>query len=302
MLEQPKIYVSAVPDNETTRIPADAVDLTSGAMGYMVNDNIDGLARPDADFSISALAGANASRIGGRQITERNIVMDIIPLPDFRINRERLYHILPFGETRRFYIETKDRFVFIDGEIEKLNGAFKPDKPFSFDVSIICPFPWVQSVKLHKMKLSVGENKISYDGDIPAGFTLNVPFKLNTILPGMPGNQTDVPIIKIENGYVTDLSVSIGERTFSYSGKISRPYICTIPGKKKFTGRMYKASEANEDITTVPAFGAMKKHSQWPTIDINSKTITISCADDGFSAGWFNKQNVFAYRDTYSGV
>ena len=152
------------------------------------------------------------------------------------------------------------------------------------------------------MKLSVGENKISYDGDIPAGFTLNVPFKLNTILPGMPGNPTDVPIIKIENGYVTDLSVSIGERTFSYSGQVCRPYICTIPGKKKFTGRMYKASEANEDITTVPAFGAMKKHSQWPTIDINSKTITISCADDGFSADWFNKQNVFAYRDTYSGV
>ena len=298
----PKIYVSKVPDAETTSIPSDAVELTSGVDGYMINSSIDGLARPDAEIARSALAGADASRISGRQIPYRNIVLDIIPMPEINTNRERLYNILPYGETLRFYFEKWGKVVFIDGEIEKMDGTFAPGELFRFGVSIICPFPWFQSVRLHKIKLSVGENKISYDGDIPAGFTLNVPFKLNTILPGMPGNQTDVPITKIENGYVTDLSVSIGERTFSYSGKVSRPYICTIPGKKKFTGRMYKASEANEDITTVPAFGSMKKHSQWPTIDINSKTITISCADDGFSADWFNKQNVFAYRDTYSGV
>lgn len=293
-------YVGRVPDAETTKLPSDVFDLYDSMKYGIVN--FAGLDRPDADISRSALAGANASRISGSQISERNIVLTIRPWIAAETNRLEMYDNLPFDTDLRFYIVTENRCVFIDGRIEKLGGGRFTQDVTDIQLSIICPFPWFQSVKLHKMKLSVGENKISYDGDIPAGFTLNVPFKLNTILPGMPGNQTDVPIIKIENGYVTDLSVSIGERTFSYSGQVRRPYICTIPGKKKFTGRMYKASEANEDITTVPAFGSMKKHSQWPTIDINSKTITISCADDGFSANWFNKQNVFAYRDTYSGV
>lgn len=279
MLEQPRIYVSKIPEGDTTRIPADAIDLTSGAMGYMVNDNIDGLARPDADISISALAGANASRIGRRQITERNIVMDIIPLPDFRINRERLYHILPFEETRRIYVETKDRCVFIDGEIEKLNGPFKPDKPFSFGVSIICPFPWFHSVKLHKLNLHVGDNVIRYDGDVPDGFTLDVP------------QQITPPLI----GSVSDLSVSVGGKTFAYSGRIAVPHICTIPGKKQFYGIRKDAGN-----TLAPAFGAMVSGCQWPTISKSDKIVTISCAEADVE--WFEQQNVFTYRDTYSGV
>lgn len=279
MLEQPRIYVSKIPEGDTTRIPADAIDLTSGAMGYMVNDNIDGLARPDADISISALAGANASRIGRRQITERNIVMDIIPLPDFRTNRERLYHILPFGETRRIYVETKDRCVFIDGEIEKLNGPFKPDKPFSFGVSIICPFPWFHSVKLHKLNLHVGDNVIRYDGDVPDGFTLDVP------------QQITPPLI----GSVSDLSVSVGGKTFAYSGRIAVPHICTIPGKKQFYGIRKDAGN-----TLAPAFGAMVSGCQWPTISKSDKIVTISCAEADVE--WFEQQNVFTYRDTYSGV
>lgn len=279
MLEQPRIYVSKIPEGDTTRIPADAIDLTSGAMGYMVNDNIDGLARPDADISISALAGANASRIGRRQITERNIVMDIIPLPDFRTNRERLYHILPFGETRRIYVETNDRCVFIDGEIEKLNGPFKPDKPFSFGVSIICPFPWFHSVKLHKLNLHVGDNVIRYDGDVPDGFTLDVP------------QQITPPLI----GSVSDLSVSVGGKTFAYSGRIAVPHICTIPGKKQFYGIRKDAGN-----TLAPAFGAMVSGCQWPTISKSDKIVTISCAEADVE--WFEQQNVFTYRDTYSGV
>ena len=271
MLEQPKIYVSAVPDNETTRIPADAVDLTSGTMGYMVNDNIDGLARPDADFSISALAGANASRIGGRQITERNIVMDIIPLPDFRINRERLYHILPFGETRRFYIETQDRCVFIDGEIEKLNGAFKPDKPFGFGVSIICPFPWFQSVRLHTMKLVVGENTVRNDGDVPAGFCLEI--------------NNDDP----EGATINNLSLSIGGESFGYTGAIVAPYICTIPGRKKFNSISRDGS---------PAFGMMNNDSEWLLLNHGKNILTASTT----TASKFEASNILYFRDTYSGV
>ena len=113
----PKIYVSKVSDAETTSIPSDAVELTSGVDGYMINSSIDGLARPDAEIARSALAGADASRISSRQIPYRNIVLDVIPMPEINTNRERLYNILPYGETLRFYFEKRGKVVFIDGEI-----------------------------------------------------------------------------------------------------------------------------------------------------------------------------------------
>lgn len=280
MLEQPKIYVSAVPDNETTCIPADAIDLTHGTMGYMVNDEIDGLSRPDADVSMSALAGANASRDGGEKISERTITMDVIPLPDVRKNRERLYNILPFGETRRFYVETDGRCVFIDGKIEKLGGAFKSGKLFRFGLSIRCPSPWFQSVELHSQSLVVGNNNpILYDGDVPAGWTLNVP------------PQESPPLV----GSVGDLEITISGETFAYSGNISVPTICAIPGRKSFTG----IRSATGD-TRHPAFDAMIAGCQWPMISRNGNNVSVSCSDE--TRDFFEKQNVFTYRDTYSGV
>lgn len=276
----PKIYVSKVPDAETTSIPSDAVELTSGVDGYMVNSSIDGLARPDAEIARSALAGADASRISGRQIPYRNIVLDVIPMPEVNANRERLYNILPYGETLRFYFEKRGKVVFIDGEIEKMDGTFAPGKPFSFGVSIICPFPWFQSVRPHSVNLVVGNNNpILYDGDVPAGWTLNVP------------PQESPPLV----GSVGDLEITISGETFAYSGNISVPTICAIPGRKSFTG----IRSATGD-TRHPAFNAMIAGCQWPMISRNGNNVSVSCSDE--TRDFFEKQNVFTYRDTYSGV
>ena len=283
MLEQPKIYVSAVPDDETTRIPADAVDLTSGTMGYMVNDNIDGLSRPDADVSMSALAGANASRIGGRQIAERNIIMDIIPLPDFRIHREKLYNILPFGETRRFYIETQDRCVFIDGEIEKLGGAFKSEKLFRFGLSVICPFPWFQSVKLHKAQLKAGDNIIRNEGDIPAGFRMEVK-----------GHANMVQII--------DFKLTAGGETFATKADtsvIAPIELNTVSGK-----RTLKCSNSGHTSTGTwkPSFSYLASDTKWPKIPGGTQTINVSYTSGGEGEYIFDNMNTLYWRDTYSGV
>lgn len=291
MLEQPKIYVSAVPDDETTRIPADAVDLTSGTMGYMVNDNIDGLSRPDADVSMSALAGANASRIGGRQITERNIVMDIIPLPDFRINRERLYNILPFGETRRFYVETKDRCVFIDGEIEKLGGAFKSDKLFRFGLSIICPFPWFQSVKLHKVRLDRHSDNLIYNtGDIPAGFIFRID------------EPTDGTVFRAFRNLILDVNgtqfLTKKYDDFPTRGSFHPPVVLsTIPGKKSFNLKL-----EDTDFFKI-AFSSMDTKSQWPVLQSGKNVVKVSCTTFIISGeARFEDINWLVWRDTYSGV
>lgn len=272
------IYVGMVPDSETTQIPADVVNLT-GLLDGFGTTQISGLTRPKAEINRSALAGANASRISGAQITERNIVMDIVPQGDGEEMRQALYDILPFDTMLRFYVETKQRCVYIDGYVEELEGDEPNGDEFSVQVSIICPFPWFQSVRPHSVNLVVGDNTVRYDGDIPAGWTLTVP------------PQESPPLV----GSVGDLEITISGETFAYSGNISVPTICAIPGRKSFTG----IHSATGD-TRHPAFDAMVAGCQWPMISRNGNNVSVSCSDT--TQEFFEKQNVFTYRDTYSGV
>lgn len=269
-------YVGAVPDGDITNLPSGITDLMNFKQ-YGVS-SISGLTRPKAEVNRSALAGANASRISGAQIAERNIVLNVDPRAG-EASRQELYDVLPFDTMLRFYVITERRKVFIDGYIETIEGDDVAGSIFGVQVSILCPFPWFQSIRLHKANLTVGDNIICYDGDVPAGFTLDVP------------QQITPPLI----GSVGDLSVSVGGKTFAYSGRIAIPHICTIPGKKQFYGIRKDAGN-----TAAPAFGAMVSGCQWPTISKGDKIVTISCAEA--DTEWFEQQNVFAYRYTYSGV
>ena len=150
---------------------------------------------------------------------------------------------------------------------------------FSVQVSSVCPFPWFQSVRPHSVNLVVGDNTVRYDGDIPAGWTLNVP------------PQESPPLV----GSVGDLEITISGETFAYSGNISVPTICAIPGRKSFTGIRGATGD-----TRHPAFGAMIAGCQWPMIGRNGNNVSVSCSDE--TRDFFEKQNVFSYRDTYSGV
>lgn len=276
------IYVGTIPNSETTQIPADVVNLT-GLLDGFGTTQISGLTRPKAEINRSALAGANASRISGVKITERNIVMDIVPQGDGEEMRQALYYILPFDTILRFYVATKQRCVYIDGYVEELEGDEPNGDEFSVQVSILCPFPWFQSVELHTMKLVVGENAIRYSGDAPAGWELDVPA------------QASPPLI----GSVGDLSVEIGGETFAYEGNVSIPYICTIPKKRAFNG--YRtASSGSTTGTFAPAFGSMVKDSAWPLITRDATTVTVSCSSS--TQEFFEQQNTFSYRDTFSGV
>lgn len=268
-----------MPTDETTRIPSNAVDLV-GLLDGFGTTQISGLTRPKAEINRSSLAGANASRISGAQITERNIVMDIVPQGDGEEMRQALYDILPFDTMLRFYVETKQRCVYIDGYAEELEGDEPNGDEFSVQVSIICPFPWFQSVRPHSVNLVVGNNNpILYDGDVPAGWTLNVP------------PQESPPLV----GSVGDLEITISGETFAYSGNISVPTICAIPGRKSFTGIRSATGDARH-----PAFNAMIAGCQWPMISRNGNNVSVSCSDE--TRDFFEKQNVFTYRDTYSGV
>lgn len=271
-------YVGIVPDDEITAIPSDVADILD-IDEYGVS-SISGLTRPKADVNRSALAGANASRISSAQISERNIVLDVDPRgDDVEATRQALYSVLPFDTMLRVYIVTERRTVFIDGYVETLEGDDVAGSIFGMQLSILCPFPWFQSVRLHSMALVVGENMLPYDGDISAGFTLTVPA------------QKSPPLV----GSVGDLSLTIGGKTFAYEGGVSIPTICTIPGSKAFNG--VRNTIGN---TRAPAFDALKNDSEWVTISRENNTMAVSCSDA--TKSFFEQQNVLTWRDTYSGV
>lgn len=273
--------VGKKPHGEITQIPHDAVELLNLHKYGLVD--LSGLDRPDADVSRSALAGMDASRMYGSHVKERNIVMTLRPWINPDVFRQELYDILPFNTDLRFYIATENRHVFIDGRIEKLGGSDFSRKVSDIQISILCPFPWFQSIELHKTKLVVGENTIRYNGDVSAGWELHVPAQANP------------PLI----GSVGDLSVEIGGETFAYSGNVSIPYICTIPRKRAFYG--YRAASSGSTTGTfAPAFGSMVKDSAWPLITRDAKAVTVSCSSS--TQDFFERQNIFAYRDTFSGV
>ena len=274
-------YVGKVPDAETTKLPSDVFDLYDSTKYGIVN--FSGLDRPDADISRSALAGANASRIGGSQISERNIVLTVRPWISAEINRQELYDHLPYDTDLRFYIVTENRCVFIDGRVEKLGGGRFTQDVTDIQLSIVCPFPWFQSVELHTAQLKVGDNIIRNDGDIPAGFRLEVEGHINMV------------------GLI-DFKLNVGGETFATKADtnvIAPVELITIPGKRTF-----KCSNGGHISTSIwkPSFSYLAANTKWPKIPGGTQIINVSYTEGGVDPYIFDNLNTLYWRDTYSGV
>ena len=284
------IYVGMVPDGETTKLPADVVNLT-GLLDGFGTTQISGLTRPKAEINRSALAGANASRISGAQITERNIVMDIVPQGDGEEMRQVLYDILPFDTMLRFYVETKQRCVYIDGYAEELEGDEPNGDEFSVQVSIICPFPWFQSVELHKTRLDRHSDNLIYNtGDIPAGFI----FRMD--------EPTDGTVFRAFRNLVIDVNGTqfLTKKYDEYPtrGSFHPPVVLsTIPGKKSF------GLELEDTDFFKIAFSSIDAKSQWPVLQSGKNIVKVSCTQVTTSGeSNFEDINWLVWRDTYSGV
>ena len=274
-------YVGKVPDAETTTIPSDVFDLCDITKYGIVN--FAGLDRPDADISRSALAGANASRISGSQISERNIVLTIRPWISAEINRQELYDHLPYDTDLRFYIVTENRCVFIDGYVEKLGGGGFTKNVTDIQLSIICPFPWFQSIRQHTAQLKAGDNIIRNNGDIPSGFRLEVEGHANMV-------------------QLVDFKLTAGSETFATKADtsvIAPTELNTVSGKRTF-----KCSNTGHTSTGTwkPSFSYLASDTKWPKIPGGTQTINVSYTSGGEGEYIFDNMNTLYWRDTYSGV
>lgn len=279
-----------MPTDETTRIPSNAVDLVGLIDGYGTTQ-ISGLTRPKATINRSKLAGANASRISGAQISERNIVLTVVPQDDGEALRQELYNILPFDTMLRFYVATKQRCVYIDGYVEELEGDEPNGDEFSVQVSIICPFPWFQSVKLHKTRLDRHSDNLIYNtGDIPAGFI----FRMD--------EPTDGTVFRAFRNLVIDVNGTqfLTKKYDEYPtrGSFHPPVVLsTIPGKKSFNLKL-----EDTDFFKI-AFSSIDTKSQWPVLQSGKNIVKVSCTQLTTSGeSNFEDINWLVWRDTYSGV
>lgn len=141
-------YVSAVPEMYGGNIPSDAVDLLDTHTFGTIE--ISGLYRPAADDYITALGGVDASYYGGMSVKYREIKLNLDAQTD--IQRMRLYHVLPYGLSRRFWIETNAGIFWIDGYVTGMpEGSSNNEIIANLDVTIKCPYPWFRSLHAHSV-------------------------------------------------------------------------------------------------------------------------------------------------------
>ena len=256
---------------------------------------ISGLTRPKATINRSKLAGINASRVSGTQISERNIVLTVVPQGDGETLRQKLYHILPFDTKLRFYIKTATRKVFIDGYVEDLGGdADEPNgEEFAVQVSIICPFPWFQSVEFHEETFSDQQMVAVNKGDIPCGFTFYMD---------EPTNGYKISFIRGFKFYVGETIFQTKIGLASSSGRFNIPMILsTLPGEKMFYVKV-------DGSYTSMAFSLIDASSEWQALQPGENIVSMSCqsyqspsSEEGAILDWDQWMRL-TWRDTYSGV
>lgn len=281
------IYIGSVPDEEISYIPSDTVEITNPKKYFVTQAS--GFYRPDADIAQSALAGANASRSSGARINNRNIVMDITIVSGDELDRVKLYDIFPFDKKIRVYVETETRAVFIDGKVEKVDGDEIARKLPSAQISILCDFPWFQSVQFYEKTFLDKQMVAVNHGDIPCGFT----FYIDDIDDGNTINL------------MTNFELLVGDAAFRTKPTSDKKHgfmypmiFCTIPGMKMFS------VEVNGIYADV-AFSIIDASSEWMLLQPGENIVSARWTT------WFlSHPSVYdpdewmrlTYRDTYSGV
>lgn len=179
-------FVTVVPDDGSTGVPADAIDLTDPTKFGTIE--FDGLYRPTADDFITELGGVDASYFSGMTLKQRDIKVNMDAQNSWY--RMMLYRALPYGTMLRIWIATDIDTYWIDGYVVGLpGGSSDSDMLSNMDVTFRCPYPWFRSMRAHEkiitpffrsdsyenVTLSSGElYHLEQDGDIDAGVMIFV--------------------------------------------------------------------------------------------------------------------------------
>lgn len=111
----------------------------------------DGLTPPTADVVSTAVSTRDGSRFNYTRLQDRNIVMTVFPSGNIEKSRVYLYKWFSSKQYVKLYFTTNSRDVFIEGYVESMTGSLY-ENPQSFQISIICPFPYFRGIELNQQE------------------------------------------------------------------------------------------------------------------------------------------------------
>ena len=123
--------------------------------------SVSGILPPLASVNTASLATKDGSLFNSARLTNRNIVLSVVPRGAIEANRVALYTYFKTKKPIRLYFTTGSRSVFIDGHVESINGDL-----FSMteiiQISVVCPDPWFKAVT----PVVVNFDVVSHSADI----------------------------------------------------------------------------------------------------------------------------------------
>ena len=105
---------------------------------------IHGLTPASAQLNRDHLAGYDGTHRNSSYVNERIITVEIYPQGDVSSSRLNLYRFFSPGQPIRISVETDERQVYIEGDIESLDGDLY-ESPQVLTATIICYYPHFKS-------------------------------------------------------------------------------------------------------------------------------------------------------------
>lgn len=133
--------------------------LTQNEDNYVVGE-ITGLNPPSASILLSENIGDGDEFVHERT-GSRNIVIPIYIKGDAEANRIKLYNFIKNGKYIKIYFQNGARNVWIEGRVESIEtDLFSMQE--TLQVSIICPYPWWQSIEEMINSINTIQNKLYF--------------------------------------------------------------------------------------------------------------------------------------------
>lgn len=133
--------------------------LTQNEDNYVVGE-ITGLNPPSASILLSENVGDGDEFIHERT-GARNIVIPIYIKGNAEANRIKLYNYIKNGKYIKIYFENGARNVWIEGRVESIETDLFTMQEI-LQVSIICPYPWWQSVEEMINSINTVKNELYF--------------------------------------------------------------------------------------------------------------------------------------------
>ena len=150
----------------------------AGNANYILT-NVDGVTPTGANINTSEIATKDGSVFNSARITNRNIVLTILPIGNVENNRVALYTYFKVKQKVTLYFTTATRAVFIQGYVESMETDLY-SKQEEMQISIICPDPYLKDVNESVTDFAQSESSLQCTvnnvSDVPIGLVAEFAF------------------------------------------------------------------------------------------------------------------------------